>query len=388
MALGIATYVDPGVYVRERIQPSSVTVTSDRVLGIVGLAPRTVRTDDEAVVRGKITSETLALATSTPYIDALTSTSDRDRNNAVCYRNGQALALGAWSFSPASLVGDEWAGATIVLTGKTLFTFSIDGKEPVTVDFSASGGTLPVVTVGGASGSQVVARINYELSDASGAHYTTYGTDYATFATQADTPTNPLVTLTSPLTTKASDVKVFLSSLTDASAMLSAGSGWTNISGTRAIPIFNEGVQAASVVKIEDAFYNVADTYTVDYIAVDSLTDALVNAVTATPLSDILSVGSFPGGLNYAEDTDYEETGNTLDWLVSTNAQSTITGVAGTYAIVLATSDVLVLSINGLAALIITLTAGGAITAAAAVLEINAALVADKIGRASCRERV
>jgi len=364
MALGISTYVDPGVYVRERIQPSSVTVTSDRVLGIVGLAPRTVRIGDEAVVRGKIMSETLSLATSTPYIDVLTSTCDRDRNNAVCYRNGQALALGAWSFNAAVLTGDTVGAGddpTLDLQVMDSLTLSMDGKDVVTLDTQAllGGATETLVDLVAALNTLIVAETAYGA---------TYGSVFTVVTTTA---ANDTVVITSPAAVPAdSDIKIFmtLGSTADMASL---------ISNTAWAPSATVGVQATTVLRVADAFYNVADVYTVDYIAVDSLTDALVNAVAATPLDDILSVGSFPGGVDYAEDTDYKETDNTLDWDLPTNAQASITAKAGTYAIVLNSNDDLVLSINGLDSVSITFVAGLTESAATLAARINVVLEAD-----------
>ena len=363
MALGISTYVDPGVYVRERIQPSSVTVTSDRVLGIVGLAPRTVRTDDEAVVRGKITSETLALAVSTPYIDSLSSTCDRDRNNAVCYRNSQALALGAWSFTAAVLTGATVGAGdnpTLDLQIMDSLTLSMDGKAVVTLDTGAllGGADETLVDLVAALNTLIVAK-------------TAYGAAYgAVFTVTSVTAANDTVVITSPALVAAnSDIKIFLTLGTTADMA-------SLISATEWAPSATVGVQAATVVQVADAFYNVADTYTIDYIAVDSQTDALVNANSTTTLDDILSVGSFPGGLDYAEDTDYDETGDTLDWLPATNAQATITAKAGTYNIA-AGDKVLSLSINSLDAIDITFATGGTESAATLAAKINLDLEAD-----------
>lgn len=128
MPLGVTSYVDPGVYVQEKLQPGSVTVTAERILAIVGIAPRTRRTTDEAVIRGKVYAETLTVSGST-YKATLASTSNRDRNNAILYRNAQALGLGDWSFDAALLTGTELGGATVdvsLATGNPYFSFSAD----------------------------------------------------------------------------------------------------------------------------------------------------------------------------------------------------------------------------------------------------------------------
>ena len=52
-------YVDPGAYSEEVIQPSSVAISSERIMAIVAIAPRTRRATNEAVVRGKVYEESL-----------------------------------------------------------------------------------------------------------------------------------------------------------------------------------------------------------------------------------------------------------------------------------------------------------------------------------------
>ena len=358
MALGISSYVDPGVYVRERIQPGSVTVTSERVLGLIGLAPRTRRTTDEAVVRGKITGETLSLTASTPYVDNLTSTCNRDRNNAILYRNSQALGLGDWSFNPAVLTGGAVAGAAMDTTLYHLLTISMDGIAPTTLELTTQGAGTTITTI--------ASELNTKLALVSA-----YGAAYsAVFSTATTSVANDTLVITSPLSTSASDIKLFLSFET-AGADLDMASG---VSNTVWAPTSSTGVQAPTQVLVNDNVYDASSTYTIDYVSVDSQTDSLVNATTSTPLSSITRVGSFPGGSNYASATDFEKTGNTVDWNLTSNAQAVINAVAGTYNITLASTDSLVLSLNGLASITVTLTNGAAVTAATLVTDINTAL--------------
>lgn len=371
MALGITTYVDPGVYVQEKIQPGSITVSSDRVLCIVGIAPRTRQVTDEAVVRGTVSGETLSVATSTPYIATLSSVCNKDRNNAILYKNAQAVALGNWSFNSAILTGTELAGANVdvsTATGRPNFTFSVDGKDVVTVNFQ-DGQTAGIITAANAATIvEIAAWINYELSNALGTHFATYGSAYSAFASKVDGVTQDLLLLTSPLTTSASDIRVYESSLTDAASTIS-NAAWA--------PSSTAGVQAASVLTIADSIYSATAEFTIDYVATDTWTDPLASADADTPLSSFVSVGSFPGGFTYTEDTDYEDTGNTIDWQLTGTAEATVTGTVATpFALVLNTNDEVKMSINGGATITITLTAGGAVAASAIVAEINAALVA------------
>lgn len=368
MALGVTSYVDPGVFVRERIQPSAVSITSDRVLGIVGLAPRTVRTTDEAVVRGKIKDESLTFTGSSPYTVDLTSTSNRNRTNAVLYKNGQALPNAAWSFSQAQITGS--VVSTIDCTTKNSITISLDGKAPVTLTLTAATGASETL-------STLVGEFNTKIVASS-----TYGADYSSTFSVSGSSNSLVISApsTSVTTSINSDIKLFLTkgTTTDLTSAIT-GSACVPTDGTTA----STGCQAGTTVVLADAFYSASATYTIEYNSVDSQTDFLVNANATTALSDIISAGSFPGGLNYLEDTDFEETGNTIDWdLVPTPpgtatqwSQASITCAAGTYAFTSAANNVLVMSVNGLINLIIGM-GSSTITAAQAAVIVNNALVA------------
>ena len=376
MPLGTSSYVDPGVYIQEKIQPGSVTVTAERILAIVGIAPRTRRTTDEAVIRGKVYDETLTLAGASPYIATLSNTCNRDRNNAIAYRNDQELGLGDWSINAAALVGNELPGATVNVStaGLTsLFTISLDGKAPVTIDFQAGQVAGVIVAAATASAAEVAAWINYELGNALGTHYVTYGVAYASVATVAAGAVNDIITITSPITTSASDVKVLLSLATDAASI---------ISNTAWVPTASAGVQAATIVTIADAVYSAADTYTIEYVAVDTLTDALANPTSTSALVDVVSAGSFPGGSNYVKNTDYENptplTLNVIDWDTTSWAQASITSdlVANWAAVAVGVDDEIRISINGLTPITVTLSTGvpGIPTSANVATDINTAL--------------
>ena len=347
MPLGITTYVDPGVYVREKIQPGSVTVSAERVLCLIGIAPRTVRITDEALVRGKVYTETVTIAGSAPHIGTLSSTADRDRNNAVLYRNARALPLGEWSFNAAFLQSAN-ATVTVDTSTKELFTVSMDGIEPITIVLT-NNGALPIA--------DLVTEINAAFLAA-----TNYGATYSAVATA---PGNKL-TLTSPLTTSASDVKIFLSynAALDAAGELSLGVGaWA--------PTDIAGVQADSIITVAATSHTATDVFTIDYVTVDSLTDALSNADATNNLDDIVSVGSFPGAYTYTEATDFIETGNTLDWVSTVVAQAVVTtdSTAGMAAIG-AGNEEFRLAMNGNDPVTVSLTNGAAVAATIAA-DIN-----------------
>lgn len=370
MPLGINSYVDPGVYVKQRLQAGSVTLSADRILCIVGIAPRTRRVDDEIVIRGKVYDEAL---TFTNLVATLANTSNRDRTNATLYRNGYALGLGEWSFAPAALVGAEWAGASINVSSGTAaaqyFTISLDNKPFVTINMDAA-----VTAVSGtpatASAANICDAINYALGNPSGAHYATYGAAYSAVATNATGVTQKIITITSPLTTSASNVQVALSAA-------STNDGAKEISKDAWQPTATAAIQAPTKVNIVAGSYSADSTYVIDYVSVDSLTDPLAFASSSTPLSQIISVGSSPGSFSYAVDADYEDNGNTIDWEVSGQSQATITSLAGPFT---GTGTDLKIGINNLTPITVTLTTGAPNPSAANVVtDINSAFNASSV---------
>ena len=371
MTIALSQYQDPGAFIGEVISPGAVSVSSERVMSIVAIAPRTRRAANEAPIRGKVYDEELTVAVSTPFVASLVNTSDRDRNQAKLYMNGNELGLGDWWFVSAYLTGDEWAGATIdvsVGTGTAqYFTLSLDARRVVTIDLDAA-----VTTIGGApaaaTATDICDAINYELGDAAGTWFAAYGVDYIAVATHATGVANEIITITSPISTSASDVKVFLS-------METTNDGASEVSNTAWGPLATAGVQAVTWVRIKDTSYVATATYTLDYVSVDLLTDALANTATATPLDQIVQVGSYEGGSSFIKDTDWDENGNLIEWTSTTSwAESTLTGGTGPYAIVLNTNDKLRLSVNEGALLTVTLTAGAARTATEIATDINTAL--------------
>jgi len=379
MVFAYSGYVDPGTMIGEVIVPGAVSVTSERTLALVGIAPRTRRAVDEAVTRGKVYDEALTLAAATPFIATLSNTSNRDRNAATLYMNDNELGLADWWFLAAALVTDEWAAGTVDVSSgappdTNFFTISLDGKRAVTIDLNAALLALPVPGVpAAATAAKICEAINYELGNAAGTYFAIYGASYSGVATHATGVANEIITITSPLTNTASDVKIFLSRENDAAAVISGlVPTW--------VPTAGAGVQAPTIVRVADASYNAAADYTLDYVTVDVLADALTNAATATPLTDILTVGTYPGNSNYTEDTDFEEgAANDCDWDVTGWAQATITSVdfvASPPIITAGVNDRLFVSINGRTPLSIPLTASfpAATTPAQVVIDINSAL--------------
>jgi len=345
MAISISRYVDPGVYIQEVTGPGSISVTSERIMVLVGTAPRTRRSINEQVVRGKIYAEELTLATSSPHISqALANKSDRSRNEATLYMNGNELGLGDWSFNSAVLVGEEWGGLTINVSssGTRYLTLGVDGKMPITLDLNAL-----VATPAAATGAALVAGINAGL-----VAHPSYGSAYASFASVATGITNPIITFTSPDATPLSSIRLFQSmvSAEDAAATISANE-WT-VTATA-------GYEASTTITVVDRAYNSAAAYTLDYQSVDTLLDPLAQAATGTNLTDILNIGTYPGGVDYREGIDFQETGNTVDWDTMTQAIATSQDLAANLPVINSgVNDKLSIEINEGNPLVVTLTGG------------------------------
>lgn len=491
MTIAISTYTDPGVYQAEVIEPGSISVVSERTMAIVAIAPRTRRVTNETVIRGKVYDETPTGWTSvTPFRADLLNTSNRDRNNAILYMNGNALGLGDWSFVPANIdnhltpgtpvntttttvpayllggngatavlltwtaVGDGefrvkidgvfydiiglnfgaclsmddvagviqtgiqtatgstetcvWsvdhfvvssastdpfvtdvsvtaavpagagtdisgAGGTAfmdsdlghgtpmppVSSGTRYFTLSLDGKKAITVTLT-SGISTPLTTI--------ATDINTALNASS-----IYGATYATVAsTYATTNPNDTLKLTSPLSTSASDIKIFLSPLTDGASVISGGS-W--------VPTATAGVQPNTQIQVIDAVYSSTGTYLIEYVTTETVEDPLSQPTTTNTLENIIVTGTYPGASSYVKLQDYEDGATvTIDWNVAAyyHAANVTATIVENYTFVAATSDRLTFSLNGLTPIDVTFGAG-ATTAAATAAQINAALAASSV---------
>ena len=369
-----STYVPPGVYIQQKVQPGSVTVSAERVLGIVGIAPRTRRSTDEAVIRGKVYEETLTFSVA-PHLATLANISNRDRNNAVLRKNDQVLSLGLWSFSPAKLVATTTGAATINTQGPPVLnklSISLDGKDFVTISCT-SGAAVPLTTI--------ATDFNAALAALSA-----YGSAYNSVFSVTGTGATSAMNITSPLSTSASSVKLVMSPLTnpagvatDICSILAGGGVWTGVAaGHTATVTTLLGVEAASVVLLNATAYSATATYKIDYVTVETYTDPLTNAVTATPLSDLISVGSYPGLVSFTEDVDFEDNGNLVDWAVAGQVQSNVTSLdcTGCAAFAVGVNDTIKLSINGNTPISVTFAAPAAVDATTVANKINSILAA------------
>lgn len=350
-------YVDPGSYVTEVIQPGSVAITSDRSLCIVAIAPRTRRTTDEAIVRGKVYDEALTVwSAATPFVSTLANVSNHDRTNAELRMNNAKLDLAFWAFQPAQITGLVVAAAGFDTTTKHRISISMDGKAFVMLDLITQGIATLLTTV--------VSELNAAL-----AAVTAYGATYnAVFTTITTTNPDDTVVITSPVSTAASDIQI-LFSLEDAGVdedmtdeILVAGD----------VPTSTVGTQAPTQVRVVDAYYSASNTYEIDYVTVDTQVDPLTNATATNTLDDIVAVGNNPGTPYYTDSYDYEESTNDIDWVTTSWTQGTITAVLGPYDTT--TNTDIRLAINGNAPITITLTSGAATTAAVIAEDINTRL--------------
>lgn len=356
----VSVYTDPGSYISEVIEPGSISVSSQRVLGIVAIAPRTRQYTDEAIIRGKIYDEALSVEASSPHTAWLANPCNRDRNSAILYMNGTALGLGDWSFNPAVLQGAA-VGTTVDTSTNVNFTISVDRKAPITI-------------VLGSNAAKPLTEIRDEINAALLAS-SVYGAAYSSVASTITTDTQ--LVLTSPSSSSISDIKIFLSLENDAANTIGgAGGGAPYPSWT---PSAAAGVQAPTQVLIVDDLYFATAEYTIEYVSIDTVADPLSFANSTTPLIDITQVGSFPGSVNYSKNQDFaaDTAAHTVKWDVATywaNASALAT-VAENYTIVTGTNDKLYIELNGLGILTVTFGAG-AKTAAEMATAINTAFAA------------
>ncbi len=358
MTISISVYTDPGVYISEVIEPGSVSVVSERTPCVVAIAPRTRRVTNEAVVRGKVYDETVAgWSAVTPFRSNIVNTSNRDRNNAILYMNGNALGLGDWSFAPAMISG---AAGTPVATDATHdnFTISLDGKKAIVCPIPQPNPALTAVAT----------AINNALI-ASPIYGATYGTVATTFATVNP---NDTLRLTSPTSGTASDIKIFFSPTFDCSSLIS-NAAWA--------PSATAGVQPNSIVEVIDAVYSATATYTIEYVTVETVEDPLAETSATDTLYNIITTGSYPGASSYVKNQDYENGATTtIDWNVAAyyHASNVTATVAGGYTFVAGVSDQLSFSLNGLTPITVVF-APGLTTAANTALAINTALNASSV---------
>lgn len=339
MALNVSGYVDPGVLIGEVIVPAGISVaTVPDILGIVATGNRKKRSTNETVQRGRISDEGLTLAGVSPHTATLVNRGDRRLSNTTIRRtlNNQTVDLpdSAVSYLAALLQGNVVGPVDISVnnaialkmdSGKVITMTFTDGVAAVNISGTLVEVTTPLTTGGtAATMAEIADGINAGLA---AADVLGYGAAYATVATVNATG----LLLTSPLSDPYSDVQVLEPFTNDATATIG----------------FSTPDKAATVLQVADAFYDGNAVYEADYVALDSVIDALENTATRA-----IRVGYFAGVRSFTEPVDYLLTGGAIDW--SPDNAATFTG-ANTETFDLSTNDTLRLAFDGKAAINIDL---------------------------------
>jgi hypothetical protein len=308
MSLNISQYVDPGVYIGQVIVPGSVTVnTVPLTVALVGTGNRNKRVTNEAVTRGLVQNETLAVA-STPgaHNATLINVSNRQPAQTTLLSNGTALSTAQWSFLSATVTGS--GAGPFNFTSNNLFSLALDGLTPVTIQITSGGSNVTTitndliqqqmagVTISALTTANVASGINLALAGASSLGY---GPAYGAVASTA----GGFVVLTSPLATSQSDARLYQA--------YPAANDQTNAIFGVTLPF-----QASTVVQVVNSAYNSLNVYTANYTSTNTTMDALQQS----PVQTIVRVGNFAGVTSYVLGTDFQLTGNNLDYSIDTAA--------------------------------------------------------------------
>lgn len=387
MALNIQGYLEPGTYQSEVVVPTGVSLNSTPLaLVVIGTGSRTKKSINEAVLRGQVNDEPLT-PTGTPAVDTLANRALRRASYVNITKNGTTIANTDWQFNPAYLDANT-AGPYDCSTNK-LFTFSLDGRTPVVMEFASpttgAGGlsvavaakagstvqfvaTISDVTVALATltAAQVAAAINAVLVYATDVRLGTgkgYGAAYASAATA---PGGKLK-ITSPLNDVNSDVAVYHGfQVTD------AGQNALTVS-TSGIVVSTElnAVHAKTEITINN--YSANATYLIDYIAYDATVDALLQA----NVQGISRVGNYASISSYKLGTDFSQVNDTISWAATSWASAVLLGVAGPYDV--STNKNLTISIDGRNSVTIDLSGGGTLPPGGAAPSSAAAATAAEL---------
>lgn len=367
MVLAISTYVDPGVIIGEVLVPGAINVaTVPFTIGLIGVGSRNKRVTNETVIRGLVEGETLSgIAGTPPHISsALANRAQRSADTTTVFRDGVALADSLTSFPAAFVEGNTLATRDLTTTtatnGATInaLTLSIDGQTPVTLTFvdgasavSVSGTQIDVTTALGTAGAaatiaEIAAGINLGLGDAA-AQPLGYGPIYNGVATVGSTGlliTSPAGGVGAP-NASVSDVQILPGVADEAGEFTdvnTAGAG-TELFGATT-------VRAVTTVEIDPLVFDASATYTIDYVTTIDADDK-IDDLENTGVVAAVQVGTFAGGANFTQSTDFQLTGDTIDFTVDTAA--TLDATPETYDV--STNDRINISLNGRAAIEIDL---------------------------------
>jgi hypothetical protein len=395
MSLEISGYVDPGTYQQEVNVPSGSSATSvPFAVGIIGVGNRNKRSVNEAVIRGKIYAEPLTPSGS-PATDSLASRASRRQSLSTLYRDGTALPSSEWYFTPASVVTD---GAQPYNCGTPkVLVLALDGRAPISIELAVNGVAAPLAVAVAAkaatqngfvatisdnvgaiapvltalTAAEIAAAINATLLYATDARLSS-GVGYGpVYATAASVNASNRVVITSPSTDASSDVAVYpyIVGASDAGANALAVTA-----STFAVAADGNSRHAKTSVVVNN--YVNTSTYTLDYVAYDTATDAVVQAY----LQRAIRVGNYAGVTSYKSGTDYAVTSaavSTINWSgAGTNwTSAAITGLVGPFN--LSTTNKLSISIDGRPTVVVDLTGATPAPGGAAPSNIAAATAAE-----------
>lgn len=342
MALNITGYVDPGSYVGEVVVPGGVTVaTVPLTVTLVGVASRNKRANNEALTRGLISNEALTVASSPPHTATLVNVGNRQTAQTTITKDGLALDSSQFSFNAATITGAT--NVNLDFTTNNKFSLALDGLRAVTIAITGSGGDLTTITgdlitqrlgsIGGGIATTTMAQVAEGINKAlAGATSLGYGPSYGAVASAAANK----VTLTSPLTTPVSDVRLYVAYPTAQSQ-------------TAAIFGVSLPYQAPTVLTIANGSYSGTSAYVANYVSTNSNIDVLANA----NVQSVIKVGSYANVTSFKTGTDFNLSGQNLDWSILTAASFASSISATTFDV--STNDTILLSLDGKAAVTIDL---------------------------------
>src|SRR5579872_2397955 len=344
MSFDISIYVDPGVYQQEVIQPQSLNLgTLPSLLAVVGIAPRVAIVSSEAVRRGQVFGEVVSFANVSPHTYTTVNNSTRRQSDTQLFKttNGQNLLMpnNSYVWLPAQILGTGVAPFNI--TAGSFITLELDGKGFI---------SIPLTTGATRSATQIATDINTALGASP-----LYGVSYNAVASVV----GGFVQIVSPNSAlpQNSDLR-FIVTPQDTS-------GFTGLDDTTLIFGVANPFAATSTLQLQNSFWTGTDTFSINYIATNTLLDPLQN----TNVQSIQKVGLYSGVTSFQPVIDYNLTSNDVDW--TPNTEATLTGPNGTFNTTV--NNTLFMALNGLPVLSISLPSGAAETATQIKTAINQA---------------
>jgi len=338
-------YEEPGVTQQEQLSPTNLATSPlSATLALVGIAPRERTVFNEALRRGQVVNEALTFTPSSPYLATLATRANRRQQDAVLLRNGtDVIPISGWSFLPAQITS---LPETYAIPANAYITLSIDKRGYI---------SIPIPPAALQTAANIAIAINNALNGSP-----LYGPGYAGVAVDVA----GTVQLTSPTSGPNSDIRVIPTPDDTAPVVVDVT---TTIFGV-VIPFI-----AQTIIQIADPFYQPSSTYTLSYISVSTIVDPLLNP----NVQAITKIGNLPNVTDYISPTDYDLSGNNIDWAANTQVTLSAVGLEP-YAIVAGVNDQLRFSINGLSVKTVTFPAGPQAAADLATI-INQALIVDPV---------